>query len=235
VPDGCVDVVWIDHGAILVCGPETAGWTFHMPADTSAVGVRLRPGQAPAVFGVDANHLLDRRLALDDLLGTAVQRRTIERLAAAPDDAARVVVLERSIARWAATNRPADPLASAVTHELGRRHRPRVEQLANMIGITPRQLHRRCTRSFGYGPSTLARFVRLQRFLTLAARERPRPTIAALAADAGYADHAHLVRECRTIAGATPTELLDEYVPTFPNESDPYKTVVPAWRDDRVS
>jgi AraC-like DNA-binding protein len=65
--------------------------------------------------------------------------------------------------------------------------------------------------------------------------ERRRPTIAALAADAGYADHAHLVRECRTIAGATPTELLDGYVPTFPNGPDPYKTVVPAWRDDRVS
>jgi AraC-like DNA-binding protein len=206
-----------------------------MPAATSAVGVRLRPGQAPAVFGVDANHLLDRRLPLDDLLGAAVQRRTIERLAAAPDDSARVDVLERSIARWAATNRPADPLASVVTHELGRRHRPRVEQLADMIGITSRQLHRRCTRSFGYGASTLARFVRLQRFLSLAAVDRPRPTIAALAAEAGYADHAHLVRECRTIVGGTPTEMLAGYVPTFPEGSDPYKTTERAWRDDRVS
>jgi hypothetical protein len=51
----------------------------------------------------------------------------------------------------------------------------------------------------------------LQRFLALAGRahtDRSDGGIAALAAEAGYADQPHLARDARTIARATPSELL---------------------------
>lgn len=48
--------------------------------------------------------------------------------------------------------------------------------------------------------------LRLQRFLTLAARgERD---LARLAVDAGYADQPHLSHDCRLLTGATPGALL---------------------------
>jgi len=31
VPDGCVDVLWIDNGTVWVCGPETSAWSFRLP------------------------------------------------------------------------------------------------------------------------------------------------------------------------------------------------------------
>jgi AraC-like DNA-binding protein len=61
--------------------------------------------------------------------------------------------------------------------------------------------------AFGYGPKTLDRVLRLQRFLALG-RAEPAAGLARLAADAGYADQAHLGHECRALAGATPGELI---------------------------
>jgi methylphosphotriester-DNA--protein-cysteine methyltransferase len=57
----------------------------------------------------------------------------------------------------------------------------------------------------GYGPKTLHRVLRFQRFmrhLTL-----PNIDLAAAAAVAGYADQAHLSRESRRLAGLTPRQL----------------------------
>jgi AraC-like DNA-binding protein len=47
------------------------------------------------------------------------------------------------------------------------------------------------------------------------ARRRPFTQLAELAADAGYSDQAHLSRECRSIAGQTPTELLAGQAPDW--------------------
>jgi AraC-like DNA-binding protein len=49
--------------------------------------------------------------------------------------------------------------------------------------------------------------LRFQRFLALGARE-PQEPLGRLAVDAGYADHAHLVRDCRRLAGTTPGRLM---------------------------
>jgi AraC-like DNA-binding protein len=49
--------------------------------------------------------------------------------------------------------------------------------------------------------------VRLQRVRLLALAD-PRPGLADLAADAGYADQAHMSREIRSLAGTTASALL---------------------------
>ena len=52
--------------------------------------------------------------------------------------------------------------------------------------------------------------LRLQRFLRVA--EGPEGTgadLAVVAAMTGYADQAHLARDCRRLSGHTPTELLE--------------------------
>jgi AraC-like DNA-binding protein len=58
----------------------------------------------------------------------------------------------------------------------------------------------------------LRRILRFQRFLTAARTSRPGRQLAALAADAGYADQAHLTRESRELSGSTPAALLDREV-----------------------
>jgi len=100
-------------------------------------------------------------------------------------------------------------------------------ELADAVGLSTRQLHRRCTVAFGYGPATLARILRFQRFVRSAlggGHHRSVP-LAGLAACAGYADQAHLSRECRAITGETPSALIatlaDTSVDAIPDFLDP--------------
>jgi transcriptional regulator GlxA family with amidase domain len=68
-------------------------------------------------------------------------------------------------------------------------------------------LLRRCVASLGYGPKTLDRILRFQRFRVLASLSDH--TLRELAAMTGYADQAHLNRECLRLAGETPAVLRD--------------------------
>ncbi len=79
-----------------------------------------------------------------------------------------------------------------------------VSWLMDELGLSERTLRRRFDAAFGYGPKTLDRILRFQRYLGLA---RNRESMARLAAAAGYADQAHLVRECRRLTLHTPARL----------------------------
>ena len=98
---------------------------------------------------------------------------------------------------------PADPLGPRV-HALARRATP-VAEMADQLGLSARQLHRRCLPVFGYGPRRLSRILRMTRALDRARAGLP---LAEVAAVCGYADQAHLTRELAALAGAPPTSLL---------------------------
>ena len=70
-----------------------------------------------------------------------------------------------------------------------------------------RQLRRRFERAVGYGPATLVRVQRFQHFLALA-EQQPGAALSRLAVEAGYADQAHLTRECGRLSGLAPAALL---------------------------
>ncbi|MFF8945092.1 helix-turn-helix domain-containing protein [Streptomyces sp. NPDC014864] len=191
LPDGCMDLLW-SEGRLLVAGPDTRA---HDPGDTPArwVGVRFFPGTAPALLGVPAHELRDRRVELADLWPAAVVRRLGGRIDAAPDPAAAL----EEVALWrAAEADPPDPLTARIVAALDA-GRP-VAATADELGLGVRQLHRRSRDAFGYGPKTLARVLRLQRVLASARTGVP---LAETALRAGFADQAHLARDVRELAG----------------------------------
>jgi AraC-like DNA-binding protein len=71
------------------------------------------------------------------------------------------------------------------------------------VHLSERALQRRFNDEVGYGPKTLQRVLRFQRFLRVA----PGVGLARAAALAGYADQAHLTREATRLAGLTPRQL----------------------------
>lgn len=226
VPDGCVDVVWLDDGRAWLCGTETEAWTFRLPPGLTGAGVRFRPAVAAAVFGVDGDEIADRRVPLGDVLPDRLARRLDERLLAAPDDDARHAALLDEAAGWSArAPRAVDPVARAAAACAVRPRPSPVDQLADALGLSPRQVHRRCLRAFGYGATTLTRILRLQRFIALT--RSGGSSLAGLAAQAGYADQAHLARDCRRIAGLTPTALVAGLSDSFKTAAATLTTMEP--------
>jgi AraC-like DNA-binding protein len=102
---------------------------------------------------------------------------------------------------------PADPLA-ARTAGLLRRPGALAEDIAGRLDVSERQLRRRCQAAVGYGPATLRRVLRFRRFVSWADAGAPGADLALAAARLGYADQAHLTRECVRLAGQPPTALL---------------------------
>ena len=209
VPDGCVDIIWLD-GRLHVAGPDTGPVLAPLGPGTLVVGVRFRPGLAPTMLGLPAAELVDDRVDLDLLWGRAAGRLA-ERLSDAAGPGAAMRVLEAELVERLPRAAPVDPLAEGVVAELrAGPGAPVVAKLAATLGTSERQLHRRCLDAFGYGPKTLDRVLRFQRFLSMARSAAPLGPggLARLAADAGYADQAHLTRECRSLGGLPPRRLL---------------------------
>ena len=197
LPDACMDLIW-DGRALFVAGPDSGPVAVVRQPGSSLVGVRFRPGAAPGFLGVPASEFRDRRVALAELWRTEAEALE-ERLHAAAFSGAARAALEQAVAQTESV----DPAVAAVVRLLAtsRRH-----PVAEVVGLSDRQLRRRCIAALGYGPKTLERIVRFRRFMRLAAA-RPDDGLAYLAALAGYADQAHLTRECVRLAGATPRSL----------------------------
>jgi AraC-like DNA-binding protein len=236
VPDGCMDLLWTSSGEVWLCGPETTAWTFALPSQTNAVGVRFRSGIGAIFAGVNASTIVNKRLRLEDLNTPSTHRKHVrEHMAFGPSaESDRLIEIEgfvRAVVsdpEWIATVASDRQFATTVLLRLTQAPRLTRSQLADELGINVRQLHRVSLRCFGYGTATLSRLLRFQRFLALMQvaeyRNGGQTGLSAVAIEAGYSDHAHLVRDCRSITNQTPSQFLFEYFPTFPDMSDPYKT-----------
>jgi AraC-like DNA-binding protein len=212
VPDGCVDLLWVTDGPderAEVAGPDTGAHFETMPVGTSIAGVRFRPGVAAAVLGLPLHALRDQRVPLPEVWGpTAVELTERVLTADRPEAAAVRAVADRLRRRPEMAGLPdgwppeGPGLAEALANQAGP---GTVRQMADDLGLSERQLHRRCLVTFGYGPKTVQRVLRFQAALRDARAGR---RLADVAADAGYADQAHMSREVRDLAGVPMTDLL---------------------------
>jgi len=214
LPDACCDLVWQSGRGAFVAGPDTGPWPSAAPAGTVMAGVRLRPGAGGPALGLPLSALLDQRVGASDL-GTGFGARLARALrpALAPSEALRLLASEVG---GLVLDNPADPLAAEAARLLAR-PRARAGDVAARLGVGERQLLRRCRAAVGYGPATLRRVLRFRRFVDRidAGEGQPGgPDLARLAAGTGYADQAHLTRECVRLAGLPPAALTAERRPT---------------------
>jgi AraC-like DNA-binding protein len=205
LPDGCIDVVAIGDRVVLA-GPASRNTTLRLAPGAVTVGVRFRTGAAAAVVGCSARELRDQEIALDHLWGRVGGELAARAVEASGWDRLQVMV-EGMVARVRQAPVP-DPVGVGVAAMLAAGRAQPVAQLADEAGLSERQLRRRVEHAVGYTPRQLARVLRFQRFLRAARAAGAGRSLATLAADVGYADQAHLTRECRELAGLPPAELL---------------------------
>jgi AraC-like DNA-binding protein len=198
LPDGCTDLIWQSGIGAFVAGPDTGPAPSPRPPGTVFVGARFRPGAGGAALGVPLSELLDQRVDAADLPAVPAGRLPGS---LTPADAMRRVA---GIASRLVVERPPDRLVLEAARLLGRPG-AQAELVAAQLGISERQLRRRCQAAVGYGPQMLARILRFRRFLSRI--DAGAADLARLAAEAGYADQAHLTRESTRLAGLTPAAL----------------------------
>jgi AraC-like DNA-binding protein len=206
LPDACVDIVW-NGERLFVAGPDTRAVVSTGRPNQAIVGLRFRPGAAGPALGLPAAQLRDLRVDLADLWGDAA-RELAERLGEAGPGTPRHRLLEAALVDRLPGIRSPDPLVLAAARMFGQPG-SRVGALAGRLGVGERQLLRRFDADVGYGPKVLDRVLRFQRFLArIRAGVAGREGLARVAGELGYADQAHLTRECRRLSGLTPGELL---------------------------
>lgn len=207
LPDGCADLVW-DGGRLMLVGACPGPLRYPLVGDAHNVGLRLALGAAAAILGLPMSELTTTGpIALGALWGTQAIRIETE-LADAVDGAALRVLLERVVADRLKRDTQLDGVVLEAARLLGARS-VGVAAVAARVGLSPRELRRRFHEHVGYGPKTLARVLRFQRVVRrIQDLGTGRISLAAIAADAGYADQAHLARECRQLSGSSPGGLV---------------------------
>lgn len=227
LPDGCIDIVFINHYAPMVVGPWLQPFIAPLPVTSKIVGARWHPGRAPALLGLPASELLNQSVALGDVCG-GKHSWSLERVSEQPNLSARRSTLEDMLLRVLADAAPCDPIVNASIRWLARHPHGRLEQLSRYIGISGRQLQRRFSASVGYGPKGFQSILRFQRLLHFAGRASHRRSLAELSADVGYSDQAHMTREVHRLSGCTPTVLfqsaqcaleMSDFFKTAPDEA----------------
>jgi AraC-like DNA-binding protein len=223
LPDGCVDIVWVNDTAPVVAGPATQAFIACLPPRSLIVGARCRPGLAADLLGVPATELLNQEVPLRDVcagLATPLSAQMAEKRSVT----GKLAVVEAVLTTHLAGAGPADPIVAACIAWLAQHPYGRVHQFSRIIGLSSRQLQRRFSAAVGYGPKTFHRILRFQRLLALARQQQVGDgNLSQLALDAGYADQAHMTREIQRLAGRQPTALLSK-VDTTLGMSDLFKT-----------
>lgn len=225
LPDGCMEMIFNlrtpfsqadatgafarQPPAILV-GQLSRFVLLQPAAEVEVLAVRFKPAGAHAVLRLDLDELTDRYVALDQL-GRG-WRELAGRVANAATLAARVRLLEGELLRRLPHPTPAGARTNVALDLLHAGEvPPRIEAVARTLGLSPRQLERTFRREVGLTPKHYSRLVRFRRML--AALDRADPQWADLAAQAGYSDQPHLVREFREFAGLAPRACLAEQTP----------------------
>jgi len=197
LPDGCMDLLWIE-GQLLVAGPDTRAYVSSSERGVRFAAIRFAPGTAAGLLGVPAREVVNHQVPLAELWSPGRTRRLADRIGKAADPAPGLE--EAALALF---DEPPDRLVGQVVR--GVRRGVAVPALAGSVGLSERQLHRRCLDAFGYGPKMLDRVLRMNRALD---RARSGLGLAAVAAQTGYADQAHLTREVKALTGVPPRVLL---------------------------
>lgn len=200
LPDGCVDLIWQQGRGAFVAGPDTSPATNALPPSAVLVGARFHPGAGGPALGIPLARLRDQRVDAFEFRPDLARRLPLD---LSPDEALRLM---RGVSAELVMAGPPDGLVVQAARLVGD-PRARSADLVHALGVSERQLRRRFDVAVGYGPKTLQRVLRFQRFL---ARITPRGEIsdlAQLAAETGYADQAHLTREVGRLSGLSPAVL----------------------------
>jgi AraC-like DNA-binding protein len=219
-PEPCFEILlsfasptqWVsaDHSIRLshsfYCPVRTCYYDVHPQGRVEYLAIRFRPSSLPLI-SIPAEEFSNHAVALDDVLDLHL-RQLIAPVYQMESMQERIAYLEQALTHWIIQSNPQSP--PAFQHAIKLLHNSHgqvpIQTLCDQSGFYPRKLERQFNSVFGVSPKTYARILRFGH--TIEALLKPSSSVNLdVLFQAGYADQAHFIRECREFTGRTPTEV----------------------------
>lgn len=226
-PDGCVSLLVVCFGAravaTVVRGVTRAPHDVPVREGARYRGIRFRPECGGLVLGVDVATLRDQNVDARVLLGDGAAVLGDAVAACGDDDAAvhavfDAWVVQQGVARSAVQSAARDrvwPVDTAVRRAvdliIASDGQCLMRDVAADVGVQPRTLQRRFLQLVGLTPKQFAQIRRARGALRRAVADHGTDRVgwSGVAAEAGYADQAHLTRDVAKHTRLSPTRLQD--------------------------
>ena len=195
-------------GCRAIVGGPISQTFMARPGEREIYWIRFRPGCLPRLADVAPADLIDAPgIALDRLPGLDLDDLG-ERLVATPSARGRLRILARSLADQGEPRLCQDRRCRQILEMVDRLDGClRVQDLAAEFGLSMRSLQRLLLAQVGLSPKRLIDHVRLQRTVQRLRAGPGVPGHARLAAECGFADQSHMIRDLSRRTGHLPTAL----------------------------
>ncbi|WP_345383555.1 helix-turn-helix domain-containing protein [Pseudonocardia yuanmonensis] len=200
LPHPCVNVV-LDRGMLAVAGVGRERFTYTYTGEGRVFGTKFRPGAFLPFLGRPVSALTDVTLPAAHLWGPPAVALAASMTGPVPELVARMEAFLRE--RWPEPDPQVAVVGRIVGALLHDREVTRVEDIVERFGIPARTLQRLFGRYVGVSPKWVLRRYRLHEAAARLAEERDRPW-AEVAAELGYFDQSHFIRDFGAAIGLTP-------------------------------
>ncbi len=196
---------WVPQPSAMLVGQVTRPFIVAPSGRMDLVAVRFRPEGAVLVCD-DLRPLTNTWTAIEHLPAPELVHAARSLSESESPEDRRSAILD-ALERLRHRREPPDPTVRSAVDAIEHAHGAlALDDLADRLGCSPRHLQRLFAREVGISPKMLARIRRFQRVFT-SWRENPQ-SLSRVAAECGYFDQPHLIRDFRDFAGAAPAAFL---------------------------
>lgn len=202
LPDACIDIVFdfVNRG-ICFAGYSKETESFPLNQKIDYMGVRLKPGAFYALYHINANKIMDHMIPFFEI-ETAYDLDPIFSC----DTISKRVHLIQTYLEYKLKAKPNLDFIK-LADELY--HSPKDQNViltAEKMGYNQRQLQRIFQKHYGVSPKVLLNILRLHFCLTLL--QEKTMDLSEVAAQCGFYDQAHFIKEIKRYTGFSPLKLL---------------------------
>ena len=219
LPDGCVELILNfsapfrelkedgkeeQQPAHFVVGQMTRPVSIAPTGAVKLLGVRFHPGGTIPFFRVPMHELTNQIVELN-AIDAGLATKLVFAASSSTTPSLQIAAIEACLADHVGSG-DYSAITGLAANAVRLGGRITVDQLSESAGMSGRQLERRFLREIGIGPKVFCRILRFQQVFR--AVENESMGWAGIAAECGYYDQAHLIRDFQQFARQTPAVFL---------------------------
>lgn len=176
---------------------------FNYAAQTSALIVQFEETGVPAFFKPPLHELFEQSTSLDNFFPGLEISIVEERLSAAPDNLAKVAIVEQFLYNKLCCNKPDKLVLEAINKIHSNNGIIRIKELAKSLYISNDAFEKRFRRAVGATPKQFSSIIKLKAII---GQNPGAGSFTAIAFEHGYYDQPHFNKDFKLFTGQTPTE-----------------------------